>query len=160
MTQQNDIHAQIGEVQIGREGQVLHALLGSCVGIGFLWRKRKIYGLAHCLLGQSTGATDELGGRYVDQAIRSLKLLMDISAYDLRDVHVILAGGGNMTMADDTPEVRMVGSVNAVFAKRAVKLEGMRLIHDELGGALARKVSIDCSTGNFTIRQIPRLGAP
>lgn len=160
MIRSDDIHAQIGEVQIGHEGQVLHALLGSCVGIGFLWRKRKIYGLAHCLLGQSTDASEELGGRYVDQAIRSLRSLMNITAPDLRDVHVILAGGGNMTMADDTPDARLVGSVNAVFAKRAVKFEGMRLIHDELGGSLARKVSIDCTTGNFAIRQIPRIGAP
>lgn len=158
MTRQTDVHAQIGEVKIGRPGQMLHALLGSCVGVGFLWPKRQIFGLAHCLLAKSTGAIEELGGRHIDQAIRSLLKMMDISTADHRNVHVILAGGGNMTMADDTPDARLVGSINAAFAKKAVRLEGLRLIHDDLGGSLARKVSIDCTTGNFAIKQIPRIG--
>lgn len=158
MNDLDHIHAQIGEVKIGREGQTLHALLGSCVGVGFLWPKRHIFGLGHCLLSKSAQVTEELGGRHVDQAIWSLMRLMDISKEERRQVHVILVGGGNMTMADNTPDARLVGSINATFAKKAVKLEGLRLIHDDLGGNHARKVSIDCTTGQFTVKQIQRLG--
>lgn len=158
MNDQSQIHAQIGEVKIGREGQTLNALLGSCIGVGFLWPKRQIYGLGHCLLSQSSQVTEELSGRHVDQAIWSLMKMMEITNEERRQVHVILVGGGNMTMADDTPDARLVGSINAAFAKKAVKLERLRLIHDDLGGNHARKVSINCTTGDFVVKQIQRLG--
>ena len=159
MTALREVHAQIGEVKIGRDGQLLNALLGSCIGIGFLWPKKGIFGLAHCLLSQSPKMTDEIGARHVDQAVRSLVTLMDVHATERRDVHVILAGGGNMTMADGTPEARLVGSINAAFARKVVKEAGFRVMHHDLGGSNARKVCIDCTTGEFTIKQIPRLGA-
>ncbi len=154
-----ELHAQIGEVKIGGEGQSLNALLGSCVGIGFLWPKKGVFGLAHCLLSQSPRLTDDIGARHVDQALRSLVKLMQIGSDERRQVRVILAGGGNMTMSDGTPASRLVGSINATFAKRALKDAGFRILHQDLGGSNARKVCINCTTGEFTIKQIPRLGA-
>jgi chemotaxis protein CheD len=40
-------------MSIGSGDDVLRATLGSCVGIGLLWRERAIYGLAHCLLPEA-----------------------------------------------------------------------------------------------------------
>ncbi len=159
MNERSELHAQIGEVRIGKQGQSLHALLGSCIGIGFMWPKRGIFGLAHCLLSQSPTITEEIGARHVDQAVRSLTKLMEIGPDDRRKIQVVLAGGGNMTMADATPPSQLVGSINAVFAKKFLKQAGFRVFHDDLGGSNARKVLIDCTTGEFTIRRIPRLGA-
>lgn len=159
MNDRAEVHAQIGEVKVGRAGQSLNALLGSCIGIGFLWPKKGIFGLAHCLLSKSPELTDEIGARHVDQAIHSLVKLMQIDPMEQRGVHVILAGGGNMTMADGTPDSRLVGSINATFARKVLKEEGFRIISLDLGGKNARKVCIDCTTGEFTIKKIPRLGA-
>jgi chemotaxis protein CheD len=159
MSDSTEVHAQIGEVKIGRHGQTLHALLGSCIGIGFLWPGKGVFGLAHCLLSQSPKLTDEIGARHVDQAVQSLVRLMGIEPADQRSLQVILAGGGNMTMADSTPDARLVGSINATFARKHLKHSGFRIMHQDLGGSMARRVSIDCTTGEFIIKQIPRLGA-
>ena len=34
-----DVH--IGEVKIAKNGEVLKAILGSCVGIGIIWKEKK-----------------------------------------------------------------------------------------------------------------------
>ena len=158
MTPANEIHAQIGEVKVGRSGEFLHALLGSCIGIGFLHRDEGIYALSHCLLSKSPKLTEEIGARYVDQAIHSMINLLGITPENRRRVHVFIAGGGNMTMSPDSADTRLVGCVNSNFAKKTLREHRLRLIHDDVGGCNARKVIIDCTTGDFTIKSIPRIG--
>ena len=158
MSEHLKTHVQIGEVKIGHAGQVLNAILGSCIGLGFLYPTKGIFGLAHCLLSQSTKVTDEIGGRNVDQAIYSLQSLMDISKLDYRKIQVIVTGGANMTMPKDTDPSRLVGSINSRYAYKTVRELGIRNIHEDVGGFLGRQVSIDCSTGEFLITPIPRLG--
>ena len=48
-----DIQVRMCEVKLGSGSDVLHAILGSCVGIGLLWRNRGLYAMAHCLLPES-----------------------------------------------------------------------------------------------------------
>ena len=40
------LQVQIGKLEVGERSDQLHALLGSCVGIAFLWKKRGCCGLA------------------------------------------------------------------------------------------------------------------
>ena len=152
------LHVTIGQVKTGRSGQSLHAILGSCIGIGFLLQRRGIYGLAHCLLSKSKARPEELSGRHVDSAISALSTMMELTPVDRKKVRVFLAGGANMTMPEDTDPKRLVGRVNADFALRAVKEAGFRIQHDDLGGTCGRQVTIDCDEGTYSISQIPRLG--
>ena len=50
MNDAREIQVHMCALAIGQGNDVLRATLGSCVGIGLLWRERAIYGLAHCLL--------------------------------------------------------------------------------------------------------------
>jgi len=159
MTHGENIPVQIGEVKIGRPGQSLNAILGSCIGLGFLHPEAEVYGLAHALLAKSAGPGVKGGGRHVDHAIESLLQKMRIEREELRRVKVFIAGGANMTLPAGTDEKRLVGTVNANFARKALREAGLRIKHDETGGELGRRVVIDCSTGEFSIEAIPRLGA-
>lgn len=152
------IHVQIGQVKTGKPGEVLTAILGSCIGLGLLYPHRQIYGLAHCLLADSGAASDEISGRYVDQALHSLVSLMQIGPADLRKVRTIVVGGANMTMPVDTDPSRLVGTINANSAYKAVRKLGLRNIHVDTGGALGRQVTIDCTSGEVDVIQIPRVG--
>lgn len=154
------IHAKIGEVQVGRAGagQSLTAILGSCVGIGFLHKSKGIYGLAHCLLSNSGKVSKEAPGRNVDAALVSLTEQMGLDAEDRRKIRVILTGGANMTRPEGTSPAKLVGSSNASYASKAVKKAGFRILHTELGGTLGRQVTINCEDGSFEITNIPRLG--
>ncbi len=151
---------QIGQVKIGRAGQTLNAILGSCIGLGFLHEGRGVYGLAHALLANSNGQTDIKGdGRYIDQAIESLLAKMEVADEEHRQLRVVLAGGANMTSPIGTKSDLLVGTVNAAFARKALRKSGLRVLREDTGGEHGRRVTIDCSTGKFTIDAIPRLGA-
>lgn len=158
MSEPQKIHVQIGQVKVGREGQSLTAILGSCIGLGLLYPKEGVYGLAHCLLSKSNKTTDEITGRYVDQAIQSLQSLMSVSKNDLRKLEAIVVGGANMTMPEGTDPSRLVGSINARFAYRALREFGLRNIYENVGGMQGRQVTIDCTNGMYTVTSIPRLG--
>ncbi|OED50122.1 chemotaxis protein CheD [Leisingera sp. S232] len=152
------IHVQIGQVKTGQAGQSLHAILGSCIGLGLLNPAAGLYGLAHCLLSKSPGTTDAISGRHVDQALLSLQSLMDLSGKELRKIQAIVVGGANMTMPADTEPDRLVGSINARSAYRALREAGVRNIYEDVGGMQGRQVTINCTTGEFTVASIPRLG--
>jgi hypothetical protein len=87
-------HVGMGQLSVGTPGQQLQALLGSCIGIGFLWKNGPCCGLAHCLLPEAPGADGFLGApnaRYVSQAVPSLLRLMGVREADYADIDVVLA---------------------------------------------------------------------
>ncbi len=188
-THPENINVHIGEIKIGKGNQVLHTLLGSCIGIGLLWPSQRLYGLAHCLLpkrhalpkngreaedksqehlkgnapitaeyeiDESEKSEREIGGRFIDQALYSLPKLMGIQRHDLPSLEAIVAGGGNMTMPDDTSPDKLVGAVNAQFAIDMLKEKRIQIIHQDVGGLMGRKMFINCNTGHYSIKQIPR----
>lgn len=157
MTTVQKIHVQIGEVKIAQSGQILTAILGSCIGLGLLYPARDVYGLAHCLLSGSGDTSDKIGGRHVDQALRSLVSLMKIGPDDYRQMKAIVVGGANLTQSPETDPTRLVGSHNSRSAYRAVRGLGLRNIFEDTGGVLGRQVDIDCTTGEYVVKQIPRL---
>jgi chemotaxis protein CheD len=141
---------------VGSEEQVLHALLGSCVGVGILWPERNLYGLAHCLLPKCSDNTFEKGGRYVDQAIHSLMKMMSITKDDCKKVRAIIAGGGNMTRPIDADPDSLVGNLNVRSAIETLSEFKIKIIHEDTGGTNGRRVSISCIDGKFDVRKIPR----
>lgn len=153
----SSINVHIGEVKIASGNDELHTILGSCIGIGFLWKKRGIYGLAHCLLSKSPNRDVEIGGRYVDQAIFSLTQLMSITDY--RDIRAVVAGGGNMTRPDTAQPKKLVGYLNAQAALSMLDERNIIVVCQDTGGTEGRKLSIQCSTGEFEVRSIPRIAA-
>jgi len=126
------LNVHIGEVKTGREGQELHTILGSCIGIGFLWPKRGQYGLAHCLLPQSPSDREhELGGRYVDQAINTLCEMMGIT--NVRDIRAVVTGGANMTAPDCKHPEKLVGYLNTRSAIDTLDSLRIRILHQDTG---------------------------
>ena len=150
-------NVHIGEVKTGSGDVELQTILGSCIGIGFLWKKRGVYGLAHCLLSKSPDQDFEIGARYVDQAIYSLTQLMSITDY--KDIRAVVAGGANMTRQGAEMTNKLVGYTNAQAALSILDERNIIVVHQETGGSEGRKMSIQCSSGEFLVRSIPRIAA-
>lgn len=152
-----EINVHIGEVKIAKNGETLKTILGSCVGIGFIWKKNSMSGLAHCLLAESPTKTFSIGGRFVDQAIPSLIALMKIRPEDLSDIEVIVAGGGNMTQPGAKNIDALVGSNNFTVALRELKKLGIKPICIDRAEEEGRKIVINSADGTFEIEPIPRI---
>lgn len=154
---QKVLNVHIGEVKIAKSGELLKAILGSCVGIGIIWKEKNICGLAHCLLAESPTPTFAIGGRFVDQAVRSLMALMKIRDEDTSHVSVVIVGGGNMTSPGIEDGSDLVGAVNFRMAISEAKKYKLRIIHSDGGGDEGRKIFINSSDFTFKVEKIPRI---
>lgn len=150
-----DVH--IGQVKIAKDGEILKAILGSCVGIGIIWREKRLCGLAHCLLPQSPTNTFQIGGRFVNQAMRSLIALMRIRPHDLKGPAVIIVGGSNITAPSGADHSKLIGAHNFRKAIEEAKLNDLNLIYTEAGDDEGRKIIIDCANFSYKTERIPRI---
>lgn len=142
----------IGQLKIGAAGQ-LHAVLGSCIGIAFLWRKGGCCGLAHCLLPEPPDdqqALEAQRARYVSDAVPALLRQMGAREADYPDIDVVLAGGASMFASSRL----RVGDDNAAAARKHLGQLGLRVRYCELGGKRGRQLLIDCATHDYLIKEI------
>lgn len=154
---QKEVTVHIGEIKVAKKGETLKTILGSCVGIGFIWKKKGICALAHCLLAESPSKTFEIGGRFVDQAIPSLIALMKIQPEDMGDIEVVLAGGGNMTQPGAKNIERLVGTTNFNIAEKELKKRGFRFVCLDRAGEEGRRVTIYSENCTYLVEPIPRV---
>lgn len=153
-----ELHARIGQVQIGGPGIVLKAMLGSCVGIAILWREKQKFGLAHCLLpncDEKEACVDDT--RFVDIAMPRMLKLLEVLPADYHELEAIVVGCGNMTFAKDARQEELVGYRNAEAARQYLLRKKIKVIHEDVGGVEGRSITLFCDTGEFKIERIPRI---
>ena len=143
----SDIHVKIAEVKIGTTGDVLKATLGSCVGIAFIWKEKKLYGLAHCFLPEGDTMIYPIGARYVNQGIVSLMNLMKIKKEDIPHIEVYIAGGGNMMNQIIKNKKVQVGRHNCDSTAKWLAFHGLKVKRSDLGHDCGVKIHVDCTTG-------------
>ncbi|MBE3024892.1 hypothetical protein GQ37_005045 [Janthinobacterium sp. BJB1] len=149
----------MGQLSVGTRDEQLQALLGSCIGIGLLWKKGHCCGLAHCLLpeaphaGSAAGAPDAcaLTARYVSQAVPALLRLMGARQADYADIEVVLAGGASMFGPAHVHGRLQVGRQNAQAAQKYLAQCGLRVSFCALGGNHGRQLLIDCARHSYAV---------
>lgn len=156
MREGRDIQVRMCEVGTGRDGDVLRAILGSCVGIGLLWRERGICGLAHCLLPESQQQRTAMGAKYVTDALPSLVHLMGMERRNFREVEAVIAGGACMVQHRVMPRHGLIGEQNVQAAQRLLAETGIRIVHEDVGGECGRQIVIDCGSYNYAVRKVGR----
>ncbi|RYZ62301.1 MAG: hypothetical protein EOP09_18945 [Proteobacteria bacterium] len=154
MIVQREIICKIGEVKIAKSGELLRAMLGSCVGIGMIWRNEKRCALAHCLLSEQPVKTFEITARYVSQAIPSLLTLLKTPQDRYGELEIVLAGGAHMMGPTVKSEVLNIGRANVECAQKRLQELKLHVIHQEVGGILGRHIAIDSETFAYSIRTI------
>lgn len=145
-------HVGMGQLSVGTPGQQLQALLGSCIGIGFIWKNGPCCGLAHCLLPEAPGAEHALGARYVSQAVPSLLRLMGVRQADYADIDVVLAGGAHMFGPRNGR--LQVGRQNAEAAHKYLDQCGLHVSFCALGGRHGRQLLIDCARHSYAVTDV------
>ena len=147
-------HVGMGQLSVGTHGEQLQALLGSCIGIGFIWKNGPCCGLAHCLLPEAPGSDHSIGARYVSQALPSLLRLMGVRQADYADIEVVLAGGASMFGPDNGRGRLQVGRQNAQAAQKYLDQCGLQVSFCALGGRHGRQLLIDCAHLSFAVTDV------
>ncbi len=152
----NEIHVKIGEVKVGHSGDILKATLGSCVGIAFIWKKKGIFGLAHCLLPEAYAPSFDISAKFVSQAVPSLMVLLKITNKDIKEIEVFYAGGGNMMSQLARKNVDHVGLLNIAAVKKYLSEQGFRYKELDVGGEVGRQILVDCNSGEVTVHRFQK----
>lgn len=154
----------MGQLKIGARTEQLHAVLGSCVGIAFIWKKGGCCGLAHCLLPEPPHASlsrapiGPPAARYVSEAVPSLLRMMGAREADYADIEVVLAGGANMLSGRASR--LQVGQQNVAAAQKYLQQLGLNVRYCRLGGKQGRTMLIDCAQLSFVVAEISHPPAP
>ena len=144
-------HVLSGQMQVGQGEQVLTALLGSCVGIGMIWRKQRRCGLAHCFLPEGV-ETGEHSARYVSAAVPRLLAALGVRREQYDEVDVVIAGGARMLNLRTHDGA--VGTRNIAAARSQISLRGLQVAFQDVGGSQGRRLSIDCDRQTFSVVRI------
>jgi chemotaxis protein CheD len=164
MSSQRDVQVRMCEIAVssGDDATILRATLGSCVGIGLLWRARATYGLAHCLLPAPVGAARDPGAaqagngaKYVIEALPKLLSMMHANDAPEGEIEAVLAGGANMMHHRMTIH-EPIGELNIRMARQMLTDARLKLVHVDVGGECGRQLTIHCEQHHYAVRHFSR----
>jgi len=138
------LNVGMGQIAVGRAGDVLETVLGSCVGVVVMHRQRRIAALAHVVLPAACGRQG-LPGKCADTAIPELLRLLTEAGAGTPGLVAKLAGGANMF--GSTGGVLQIGEANIAAVQALLAQHKVLVIAKALGGNKGRRISVDCQTG-------------
>lgn len=132
---------------------VLTIGLGSCVGICLYDRRRKIAGLAHIMLPDSSKVRNNSSVfKFADTAIPlAIEEMVKQGAFKANLVAKI-AGGAQMFKSASNSFQSDIGSRNIAAVEEALKKSGIFIIEKDVGGNDGRTMIVNSQTGLVTIK--------
>jgi len=133
-----------------REGELITYALGSCIGVCFYDSGIKLAALLHIMLpiNMETGRKNPL--KYADTGIRDTLKAMEARGAMRSRITAKIAGGAKMFEVSGS--LGNIGQRNIESVRLVLKREGVRLLAEDVGGAVARTLSFDPATGQGCIR--------
>ncbi len=129
--------------------------LGSCIGVVLWDPEKKVCGMVHVMLPDSTQITQNSNrAKFADTGIEDL--LQKIIAKGAKKERVVakIAGGAQMfSINTNSPSLR-VGERNIEAVKKTLKRLGIRLVAEDTGENYGRTVLFHPDTGEYTIKAI------
>jgi chemotaxis protein CheD len=158
-----EVTVRIGEAKRAVSG-VLKATLGSCVGIGLIWRSRRRCVLAHCLLPdvpQAGGPLSAFGAdacaqanaRYVENALPVLFRLLEIERSAYAELEAVLVGGASLAKLG-RGAAGQIGQHNIEAARARLAAAGIRVVLERTGGVRGWQVMLDAGQLLYSAREI------
>ncbi len=143
-----------GDWFFGRGDQRVSTLLGSCIAV-VMWSPRlNLGGMCHCLLPRRSScvSTNHLSdGHYVEDALTWLSERFAALHCQAKDIEVVLVGGGSTNNSD-------IGQSNVLYAQEWLEGRSFKLMQQDVGGRVVRRLSFNLTDGRLTIAHGGRIG--
>jgi len=137
----------MGQLAAERTPQRMKAVLGSCIGLAIYHARLKTGVMAHIVLPDSAGRSGA-PGKFADTAVPGMLETLKKLNTPLHGLTAKFAGGANMFNGSGPLQI---GDANAEAVGRALRLAGIRVVGQEVGGTKGRRVTFDCASGEMTI---------
>jgi chemotaxis protein CheD len=147
------VPVRIGEVKVGRSGEVLCALgLGSCVAITLWDPEARVGGMAHAMLPDpADGRRPTPLGRFAATAVQVLIDQMRMAGAAPVRLRARLVGGASMFESVAEEHRRNLGQRNVAAATRALDAVRIPLVGKDVGGGHGRSVFLHTTDGRLLV---------
>ncbi|WP_342512581.1 chemotaxis protein CheD [Sporosarcina sp. FSL K6-1522] len=129
--------------------------LGSCVGVVLYDEIKKIAGLLHIMLPDSSlGKSDRINvAKFADTGIYALMELLKAEGVRPMSLKAKIAGGSQMFQFGSNDTIR-IGPRNVEAVKKELKRLSIPLIAEDTGGSSGRTIEFDPATSVLHIRTV------
>lgn len=129
--------------------------LGSCIGVCLWDPVKKVGGLAHIMLPDSTQSRKSTNkAKFADTGIRALvEEMISLGANKTRIVAKI-AGGAQMFNFPGSSNVMRIGDRNAEAVRKCVKELNIKLKAEDTGGNFGRTIEFFTENGDLLVKTI------
>ena len=130
--------------------------LGSCVGVVIYDLDRKMAGLAHVMLPESSLAkTPEFNpAKYADTAVKELVRHLLLQGARRDTLRAKIAGGAQMFQFASTSEIMRIGPRNVEAVKKELNKLDILLVSEDVGGNSGRTIEFNPDNGILHLKTV------
>ena len=137
---------------VNGDAKVITYALGSCIGICLYDPKLKLAALVHIMLPLNMEAGRKNPLKYADTGIRETLKAMQAKGAMKSRITAKCAGGAKMFEVAGKGALGNIGQRNIESVHTILKLEGIHLVAEDVGGGVARTLTFDAATGMATVQ--------
>lgn len=131
--------------------------LGSCVGIALYDPIKKVGGLAHIMLPDSTKIrNNENKAKFADTGIEELIRQMEAAGAMRLRIVAKIAGGAQMFAFNSQSDMVRIGLRNIEASKSKLKELGISLLSEDTGENYGRTIEFYTETGELVVKSVGR----
>jgi chemotaxis protein CheD len=130
--------------------------LGSCVGVVIYDFERKLAGLAHVMLPESSLAKGQSfnPAKYADTAVQALVSHLKAKGAKAGTLKAKIAGGAQMFQFTAANELMRIGPRNVEAVKNELNRLNIRLVSEDVGGNSGRTIEFNPMNGMLLIKSV------
>ena len=165
------VYLKASELCVCRKPTVVKTVLGSCVAVTMFCARRKIGMMCHAMMPHPGIRDSEdshdpaIQFKYVSRVIPEMVRRMSSYGIKQNEIEVKLFGGAGMKIFSAlsagssfaTPCSNgsfAIGKSNVKIAKQLIETKNLRLIAEDVGGSLGRKIIFHSDTGRVLLKRI------
>lgn len=151
-----EIQVGIAELKVTEQPDRLITLgLGSCVGVTLYDPARKVGGLLHIMLPDSSQFNNvNKPAKFADLGIPLLISEIKRRGGRVTNLQAKMAGGAQMFSGFNDKLVLNIGERNIIMARQTLKNLGIKVIAEDVGGSRGRTMILDTVNGQVTVRTV------
>ena len=143
----------IADMKLARnQGTLITYALGSCIGICLWDPLLKIGALVHIMLPINMEKNRTSPFKYADTGIRLTLTKMEQMGAKRARIVAKIAGGAKMFNVPGNGSLGNIGQRNIESVHQVLRLEGIRLLKEDVGGSAARTLFFFFATGEGTVK--------
>ncbi|KGR92054.1 chemotaxis protein CheD [Ureibacillus massiliensis 4400831 = CIP 108448 = CCUG 49529] len=151
------IKVGIAQMDVVKEPNTIRTSgLGSCVGVVLYDESKKIAGLVHVMLPDSSlGKTDTINeAKFADTGIKGLIDMLKLEGVQPFRLKAKIAGGAQMFRFTTDKDSMRIGPRNVEAVKTELKKFGIPIVAEDTGGNSGRTIEFNPTTCMLNIRTV------